>query len=349
MRALVYFQNDLRVHDHDALYHALTNHSEVIGVVNLSVLNKKSENGFLKFGLPRRHFLYETLQCLKTSLDALNVPLIVKNGETTSVVKSIIERYGIDAIYTNKLIGDEEDKVLQALKRTGLLKHEPSQTHSLIASNDLPFTINDMPEVFTSFRKRVEQTLRIREPLEKLKKAPKTIQLQPDDLVWPNFSLDPSFQSRFKGGELAGLNRLEYYTFDSNLIRTYKKTRNGLLSDDDSTKLSPYLAVGALSPRLVYKRIRAYEQARIKNASTYWVIFELLWRDFFIFIHMKYGNRLFHEYGLQGKYVPWSNNQTLFQAWQHGETGYPLVDAAMIELKQQVSCQIAQDKMWRVF
>ena len=333
MKALVYFQNDLRVHDNDALHHALKNHDQVIALVNVRSLNKKTANGFPKLGLPRRQFLYETLQCLKASLAALNVPLIVKSGDPFEVVTLITERYNVGGIYTNKAVGSEEDMVLSALKRTGGLKREPRITNSLIAPDDLPFPIDAMPEVFTSFRKRVEPTLRIRQPLTIPKKAAQPVHLHPEDAAWPDFALDQSFRSRFKGGETEGLKRLEYYTFGQDLVRTYKKTRNGMLRDDDSTKLSPYLAVGSLSPRTVYERVRAYEKARTKNDSTYWVIFELLWRDFFTFMHLKHGNRFFHAYGMRGRHVPWSSDQTLFNAWKNGETGYPLVDAAMNELR----------------
>ncbi len=75
--------------------------------------------------------------------------------------------------------------------------------------------------------------------------------------------------------------RLKYYLWDKNLIAEYFNTRNGMLGGDYSTKFSPWLAAGCLSPRTIYHAIRKYEAQRVANKSTYWVIFELIWRDFF--------------------------------------------------------------------
>jgi len=81
----------------------------------------------------------------------------------------------------------------------------------------------------------------------------------------------------------------------------------------------------------------------ISNESTYWVYFELLWRDYWKFAALKHGNSIFDINGPYGKsiYKPfmqknwkWSQDETLFDKWCHGQTGYPFVDAAMIELKE---------------
>jgi hypothetical protein len=76
------------------------------------------------------------------------------------------------------------------------------------------------------------------------------------------------------------------------------------------------LAHGCLSPRKIYWEIKRYEQERTANNSTYWLIFELLWRDYFRFVALKYGNRLFYLSGIQGKYVPWKRDMETFNAWR---------------------------------
>lgn len=84
-----------------------------------------------------------------------------------------------------------------------------------------------------------------------------------------------------QGGERAALARLQHYLWDTDLIAQYFDIRNGMLGADYSTKLAPWLAAGCLSPRTVYHEVKKYEQQRTANKSTYWVIFELIWRDFF--------------------------------------------------------------------
>jgi deoxyribodipyrimidine photo-lyase len=90
--------------------------------------------------------------------------------------------------------------------------------------------------------------------------------------------------------------------------------------------------MGCLSPRYIYEQVQKYEQQRIKNDSTYWLIFELLWRDYFRFICAKHGNKIFYLSGLQGVDIPWEEDWEKFDLWRQGMTGFPLVDANMREL-----------------
>jgi len=103
--------------------------------------------------------------------------------------------------------------------------------------------------------------------------------------------------------------------------------------DDLFSEIRKRFANGCLSPRIVYEQIKRYETERVENDSTYWLYFELLWRDYFHLVHRKYGDRLFYASGIRGVEIPWTKNEEHFQAWVEGKTGFPLVDAAMRELK----------------
>ena len=89
----------------------------------------------------------------------------------------------------------------------------------------------------------------------------------------------------FHGGEQAALKRLHHYLWDTDAAATYFDTRNGMLGPDYSTKLSPWLAHGCISARRVYWELKRYEAERTSNKSTYWIVFEMLWRDFFRYEH----------------------------------------------------------------
>jgi deoxyribodipyrimidine photo-lyase len=150
----------------------------------------------------------------------------------------------------------------------------------------------------------------------------------------------------FAGGETAALARLKHYLWDTDAIATYFETRNGMLGPDYSTKFSPWLAHGCLSPRRVHAEVRRYERARTEGGagtkSTYWVLFELTWRDFFVFWARKHGDRIFflggpadgRRAGGGGERTPWRDDRALFARWAEGRTGHPLVDANMRELRQ---------------
>ena len=157
----------------------------------------------------------------------------------------------------------------------------------------------------------------------------------------------------FAGGETAGLQRLQHYVWDARCIASYKDTRNGLLGADYSSKFSPWLACGALSPRTIAAEIHRFEQQVTANDSTYWMIFELLWRDYFRFIALKPGNKIFHKRGLGSQTKRYRNDKKLFQRWCQGETGQAFVDANMRELfttgfmsnrgRQNVASYLAHD------
>ncbi|CAI5477773.1 unnamed protein product [Closterium sp. Yama58-4] len=137
---------------------------------------------------------------------------------------------------------------------------------------------------------------------------------------------DPRGVLPFRGGETAALARVEEYVWQRDCIKEYKLTRNGMLGADYSTKLSPWLAHGCISARFIHSEVLRYEKERVANESTYWVLFELIWRDSSGFSPSSGPRRL------QFNSRDWSTNRALFDAWREGRTGYPLVDANMREL-----------------
>lgn len=162
-----------------------------------------------------------------------------------------------------------------------------------------------------------------------------------------HIEIDARSQFPFQGGESAALARLKHVVWGEDgtggRVTVYNETRDQSIGTEYSTKFSPFLAHGNLSSRTILKEIQNFEaETGIVNKSTYWVYWELMCRDFFRFSSVKYGDRIFYENGPWGKsrYVlfqaadwEWKRDPVLFQKWCDGETGYPLIDAAMIELK----------------
>ncbi len=333
MHTIVWFTDDLRITDHPALSEALQEGTPVIGVYVVETRwGETTEFGFAKASNKRLAFLAQALEDLRERLASLNIPLIVKAGAPSLEIEALAKRYNVKTIYTHEPTGSEEAHRLNAVRRIEGVQIRSIFEKTLIHPNDLPFTIEAMPDVFTPFRKNVEATWHVRDPLD-VPHAQKNFPTVYDaDKPFPDF-FEPTDAIALKGGESEGLKRLRYYSFVSDALSTYKQTRNGMLGFDDSSKLSPYLAHGCLSPRSIYATVRAYEENRTANQSTYWLIFELLWRDFFTFIHLKYGDALFKVGGIRGVVLPWGRDSQAFARWTQGTTGYPLVDGAMRELK----------------
>ena len=130
------------------------------------------------------------------------------------------------------------------------------------------------------------------------------------------------------------MKRLNYYLFESKKVGFYKKTRNGLVGKDYYTKFSHWLANGSLSAKTIYYQVKKYEQEFGKNQSTYWVIFELIWRDYFKYISLKYGNDIFKIGGILHRDYQWKSDEETIKKWINGETKDDFVNANMIELKE---------------
>ena len=205
--------------------------------------------------------------------------------------------------------------------------------------DDINFEISKTPQVFTVFRKKLEKYIAIRKEVA-LTKQPESNRIKNstvipslEDLGFHNFETHTHSAFPFKGGQTEALKRLNNYFFNTKKLGFYKNTRNGLVGVDYSSKFSPWLANGSISTRTIYWKVKQFEQDYFKNQSTYWLIFELIWRDYFKYISLKHGNQIFKLEGIQKKAYEWSKDEDQINAWIHGKTRSDFVNANMIELK----------------
>lgn len=342
---LVWYRNDLRLHDHEPLYRALQNPGQVIPVYCIDPRHFSTTSfGFPKTGVFRAKFLLESLADLRRSLRERGSDLILRRGRPEDIIPALVEEHPVGAIYYHGEITAEEVAVETALQtRLSKLSKLPVPAYrfwgtTLYHPEDLPFAVADIPELFTKFRQLIEKCATVRPGFPTPTQLPDLPAIAVGDL--PSLAdlgletppADPRATGIFQGGETAGLARLDHYLWQQDRLKVYKETRNGMLRVDDSSKFSPWLALGCLSARFIYEQVGQYEVQRIKNESTYWLVFELLWRDFFRFICAKHGNAIFQRSGLQGIPLPWREDWSRFRLWQTGKTGFPLVDANMREL-----------------
>ncbi len=210
---------------------------------------------------------------------------------------------------------------------------------SLYHPDDVPFELLQVPDAYRDFRKGCEKQAQVRDelPIPALPALPDDLtpgelrSLEAPGLETPQ--VDDRAAIHFSGGETEALHRVATYFLERDQLRNYKFTRNHLLGEDYSSKFSAWLANGCLSPRRVYWEVKRYEAERKKNVSTYWLIFELIWRDYFRFQAAKQGNRIFLASGPRNvSERGWTKDKDLFAKWATGQTGIPFVDANMREL-----------------
>ncbi|MDR9417812.1 DASH family cryptochrome [Gracilimonas sp.] len=337
-RSLIWFRNDLRIHDNEALIKACQA-KEVVPLYCIDPRHfAKTSFGFPKTGYHRTKFLLESLQNLRSNLKEIGIDLIIREGKPEEIIPEIIEKYDIDLAFTHKEITREEIDVENSLKDTLGDTLTFAWSSTLFHINDIPFSKEDVPDVFTQFRKRTEKESKVRKEYEEPTRASLVPGIEAgkiptvEDLGLEDKPDDPRAVLNFKGGEDEALKRLQNYFWEGDHLKNYKFTRNGLLGPDYSSKLSPWLANGCISPRRIYWEVKQYEEKRKKNVSTYWMIFELLWRDYFRFSAWKYGDKIFWPSGIQGKKRKWKTDRDIFNKWAEGNTGIPFIDANMREL-----------------
>ena len=245
------------------------------------------------------------------------------------IIPQLITQHNIGHIYASENAGYYEKQLWQRLtKRYPFIKFKRLASHTLFTQSDLPFELTELPTSFSKFRKLVEP-LSIQSPLPQLKSMPPS----PIALIPPMpKSMAVSQAPLFEGGEQQGRLHLEGY-FDSRLASHYKQTRNGLDGMDYSTKFSPWLANGSLSVRRVIDCLRQYERDIEANDSTYWIYFELLWREYYQWYAHHYGVHLFSAKGIKNSKPNTSFYPERFQKWCHGNTPYPIVNACMRQLR----------------
>lgn len=349
--ALVWFRNDLRLHDHYAWNNACKEYERVIGiyVIDPDFLHAKSPlSGHPKIGVHRIQFILETLKDLRNQLRLAGSELIVRVGKTIPTIIEVAKEHHTKGVFCHEEVTDEEVELDTQLEThlesegIGLYMYWGS---TLYHPDDLPFEPEQLPRGFTSFRKKVEARASIRALQPTLKpeiSINEALTVDPIPtvrelhLAIEEEEIVPIPDSHFKlhGGESAALERLQHYV-TSKAVRTYKETRNGLLGLDYSTKFSAWLSLGCISPRMIYHEIKKHEQEFGQNDSTYWVIFELIWRDFFRFTFLKEENRLFKHRGLLDPAQPNPSSKIdieRLEAWKLGRTGVPFIDANMREL-----------------
>lgn len=366
---LVWFRNDLRTQDQAALKHALENHKSVIGVYCFDPRHfENTRFGFKKTGKYRAKFLIETIHNLKKNLKRLNIELLVYHERPEIAIPEITKDYNIVPIYAQKEWTQEEKNIEEALisQLPETVNVNTYYDQFLFHPEDISLEFSKIPQVFTHFRKKLEKEASVRselkmeaaEPISDLKNDTKIPNLE--TLGFEAFETHPKSAFPFEGGEDAAEERLKNYFFQTKKLGVYKKTRNGLVGKDYSSKFSSWLANGSISARQIYWQVKAFEKAHFKNESTYWLIFELIWRDYFKYISLKHGDAIFHLGGILNKDYSWRNDKKDIQNWIAGCTASDFVNANMIELaetgwmsnrgRQNVASYFAKDLEldWRI-
>lgn len=355
-RGLYLFGHDLRLEDNPALNHLISQCDDVLFVYLLNPeLTKASHHGFPRLGEHRWQFIWQSLRDLNQHLQRFGHQLHLMQGEPEKTIPTLIEKHRLDLIAGSFNSGLNETRFWQALQ-------DQTDCHVITLHQNALFTpehlaVDKIPKQFTPFRKLAEELtmpepvklnplLAQRKPIPEVRANPETANPWPEtppllsdyqpDHQSKHLSDNSSYELPISGGSEAAWNHLDHFIWKSRAIDHYKQTRNTLdivQQPDHVSLLSGWLAQGCLSGRQVWREITSYEQQFGANESTYWLKFELLWREFFYWNAHRLQADLYRFGGERRKKPLTSFYPQRFKSWCEGSTAFPIVNACMKQLK----------------
>ena len=335
-KGIVWFRNNLRLADNECLTRALDECDEVLCVYFLDprIWNSLAEPS--RMGSVRAKFILESLLELHGDIQELGGTIEFIQGRAVDEIPKLLQSYGADRCYAQKEDAAEETEQ----------EHVIADQINLILSGgrgiweecDLPFALDDLPAVFSSFRRKVEKKMQIRSLFPPPKKMACSWETKTElptltSLGFEEYPKDERAVLDFRGGAKEAKEWMNQWIWERGCLKEYKETRNGMVGADYSSKLSPWLSIGCISAVEVYWEIKKYESERVANESTYWLFFELLWREFFRFVARRYGAQIFQRNGIKDSEEKMTlGDPKTFQRWKEGRTRNAFVNANMIEL-----------------
>ena len=342
-KTLVWFRRDLRSFDHAALHHALTQSKQVYCafIFDTAILDA------LPSADRRVEFIHASLLELAASLRALGGGLIVKHAWTETAIPELAEELGVTAVFANHDYEPQaiarDAQVAAALKAAGRSLH--TFKDQVIFEKNEVLTLAEKPfSVFTPYKNAW---------LKKLHAESDTAVLQPYEvdahaghfasLPESKYPIPSLTELGFEKTSLSDLNIATGMQGGQDLLddfadrmQRYDQTRD-FPSVKGPSYLSVHLRFGTVSIRsLVRRALDAMRTGTGGSGAAVWLS-ELIWRDFYFMILFQHPRVVGKAFKPDYDAIVWESGdhaQTLFQAWCNGKTGYPLVDAAMLQLNQ---------------
>ncbi|MBN2742833.1 MAG: DASH family cryptochrome [Marinilabiliaceae bacterium] len=329
---IFWFRNDLRLHDNAALAVAMALGCPVLAVYVLDdQLMTPSALGFTRAGAHRLNFLKASVLAFRRQLRDRGGELHVFEGDPVAVLSRLSTYYsGATVVAHHEYAHDE----LVAEQR--LSQWVPLQLvwgNMLFAPGTIPLDAAASPFYYTAFKNKVTAMKRnfVESPWPD---SVRWLAVDADNLPLPGADVSgwPVTIDRFPVGEEAALQLLDNYA-TSPRMAAYAETREWFEGQGHSTALSPYLATGALSPIRVLNVISAQPilgdemQLSVSKLTE-----QLIWRDYYRWLFLRYGKTIFRRTGLRKVVPPMFDDLEAFEMWRNGHTTHPLINALMNEL-----------------
>jgi len=313
---IFWFRRDLRLEDNIGLFSALSENKNVlpIFIFDIEILEHLPKND------ARVTFIYESLDGIKSKLQKKGKNISIYNGKPIDILKDLIKKYSIIKVYTNhdyEPYAQERDQEIKQLLQEYKIEFKTYKDQVFFETNEIVKADGKPYLVYTPYKNKWKETFRARK-LEQF----------PSEKLLENCIADFDFQAlnlKDLGFETSNIKVLPYKATPG-LIEDYENTRNFPALKNGTSKTAPHLRFGTVSIRKLLRRAIAQ-----KN-EIFWS--ELIWREFFMQILWHFPHTQHKAFKPKYDRIEWRNNESEFERWKTGTTGYPLVDAGMRELNE---------------
>lgn len=332
--ALVWLRRDLRLADNPALHAAVRSGRPLL----LVFIDQRERELGTSAGPAADWWLQASLESLSADIAALGGRLILRRGDPQDLIPELARQHGIDEIYWNRSgepAIDARDAVI-----ANVLEAEGHRPHIVAAAGlvDAPrlLTGSGTPyKVFTAFWRAAQRDLAPAANLPRPERIEPVLphpasdglaswQLRPSGRNWA-----AGFDTRWQPGEAGAAVRLDLFT--SQHLDDYAEGRDRP-DKSGTSKLSPHLAFGEVSPRQIWHAIQQQlvDGASYQSAERY--LAELGWREFAYYLMHHFADLRQVNFNRNFDHFPWRRDPVALAAWTQGQTGIPMVDAGMRQL-----------------
>lgn len=318
--AIVWFRQDLRLADNPALSAAVQSGQPILPVF----IWPSKPDGDWAPGAASRWWLHHALVDFKAQLKAIGSDVLILSGEPAQILTELVTELGASGVYVNQCYEPDAIALEAKLEKTLKCPFKRYQGNLMFAPDEI-FNASHKPfQVFSAYWRHCLS----RGLPEKVGLAPKDLPPLPDSLksltvddldLLPKIQWDGGFYKAWTpthDGAMAELKRFEKIAF-------HYPTNRDIPGENGTSRMSPYLHFGQISPRQILAKIENDVYRK-----------ELGWREFAHHLLFHFPETVNRPLKPAFEKFPWEANQKLLTAWQQGETGYPIVDAGMRQLWQ---------------
>lgn len=343
MTVMHWFRVDLRTADNTALLAASLEAGKNTPVVALFIISP-GEWLAHDWAACKVRFVLRGVRELSARLAKLNIPLLIRTAATPADVPAVVaaaaKETGATSVHANREYEINEtrrDERTAALLKSQGVRFTLHHDQTAFPVHEVRTGLGGSYTVYTPFKKRWMEIYLDRggAPAQGLPRQQAPVPIQSDDVPATLKGFDTGVSDDlWPAGEVTAMRRLN--TFVAQRINRYKTDRD-LPGIEGTSALSPYLASGMISSRQCLDAAIAANSGKLitsNDGATHWIS-EIIWREFYKQVLINFPricmNRAFKP---ETERIQWSDREDHFEAWKHGRTGVPIVDAAMRALTQ---------------